>query len=185
MERSGSSVTDTTIVVMVLLLGGMFWLFTWLPSLGLRQEIEMWAVPMEDTNRENPVPLTEEALMQAREQFLYTCAKCHGFLADGYGPQYQLLIPRPLNFSHPEVQAQTDGEMFYKIKTGRGDMPEYGSRTTDEEIWQLVHYIRALPHLPGYYNVSNPDDPVLNPGVVPTSRPDTTVTAIPLTAPDR
>jgi len=184
-ERSGSAVTDTTIVILVLLLGGMFWLFTWLPSLGLRQEIEEWVVPAEFVGVENPVEFNVDVLTRSREQYLFTCAKCHGFLADGYGPQYQLLVPRPRNFSHPNVQNQTDGEIFYKISAGRGDMPEYGSRTTQQEIWELVWYVRAIPHLPGYYDETNPDDVILNPGTVPTARADTTVTAIPLIAPDR
>ena len=185
MERSGSSVTDTTIVILVLLLGGMFWFFTWLPSLGLRQDIEEWVVPAEFVGVQNPAPFSEDVLTRSREQFLFTCAKCHGFLADGFGPQYQLLVPRPRNFSHPEVQNQSDGELFYKISAGRSDMPEYGSRTSESEIWDFVWYVRALPHLPGYYDETDPDDIRLNPGSVATARPNTTVTAIPLIGPDR
>lgn len=185
MERSGSAVTDTTIVILVLLLGGMFWLFTWLPSLGLRQEIEEWLVPGQFEVQKNPLPLSEAVLVRAHHQYRFTCAKCHGHLADGNGPQVQLLVPRPRNFSHPEVQNQTDGAIFYKIWAGRGDMPEYGSRTSEEEIWELVWYVRAAPHMPGFYNETNPDDLVLNPGIVPTVPADTTLTPIPLIAPDR
>ena len=82
MERSGSSVTDTTIVVLTLLLGGFFWLITWLPSLGLRQAGDDWNIPAEVSARANPVVLSSDVLMRGREQYLFTCAKCHGFLAD-------------------------------------------------------------------------------------------------------
>ena len=95
MERSGSAVTDTTIVILVILLGGMFWLFTWLPSLGLRQETEDWLVPGQFEVQKNPLALTEDVLVRAHNQYRFTCAKCHGHLADGNGPQVQLLVPRP------------------------------------------------------------------------------------------
>ncbi len=168
-----------------MLLGGMFWVFTWLPSLGLRQELDEWMVPGQFLVMENPLPLSEPVLTRAHEQYRFTCAKCHGHLADGHGPQVQLLVPRPRNFSHPEVQNQTDGAIFYKIFAGRGDMPPYGSRATEEEIWELVWYVRAAPHMPGFYDESDPDDIVLNPGVVPTVRTGTSTTPIPLMAPDR
>jgi mono/diheme cytochrome c family protein len=182
-ERSGSSVTDTTIVVLTLLLGGFFWLITWLPSLGLRQAGDDWNIPAEVSARANPVVLSSDVLMRGREQYLFTCAKCHGFLADGHGPMWELMMPRPLNFTHREVQIRTDGDLFYIISTGRDTMPEYGSRTTETEIWELVHYIRATVHLPGHYDESDPNDLILNPGIITTARPDTPVTPIPLIGP--
>ena len=177
--------TDTTIVTLVLLMGGFFWLVTWLPSLDMRQTGDEWVVPAEVAAVESPIEVTDEVLVRAREQYLFTCAKCHGWLADGFGPMYQLLLPRARNFSHPDVQNNSDGELFHKIYVGRGDMPEYGSRATETEIWELVAYVRATPHLPGYYNETNPDDVILNPGQVTTASPDTTVTPIPLIQPDR
>ena len=183
MERSGSSVTDTTIVILTLMLGGFFWLITWLPSLGLRQAGDDWNIPAEVSARANPVALSSDVLMRGREQYLFTCAKCHVYLADGHGPMWELMMPRPLNFTHREVQSRTDGDLFYIISTGREVMPEYGSRTTEAEIWELVHYIRATVHLPGHYDESDPNDLILNPGIITTARPDSPVTPIPLIGP--
>ena len=179
MERTGSAISDQSIVVFTILMGGMIWLFTWLPSLGLRQEIGDWLVPGQYETMQNPIELSDAVLQDAREQYLFTCAKCHGYLAEGDGPQYQLLIPRPLPWGSSRVQNQTDGSMFYKIFVGRGDMPAYGHRTTEEEIWELIHYIRQIPNLPGHYN-RTVDPPVLNAGAALSSRIGTTVTPIPL-----
>ncbi|MBM4435760.1 MAG: cytochrome c [Actinobacteria bacterium] len=185
MERPGSAISDATVVVFVLLLGGMFWLFTWLPSLKLRQEIGEWVVPPEYVGLRNQVEFTPDVMQRAREQYLFTCAKCHGFLTEGDGPQYQLLIPRPLPWSSREVNAQSEGALYYKIWAGRGDMPEYGSRATEAEIWELVHYLKQVPHLPGHYNRLDPDRPRLNDGDPLRSRQNTTVTPIPLIQPSR
>jgi len=38
----------------------------------------------------------------------------------------------------------TDGELFYIIKNGKGEMPPEGSRVNKEGIWNLVNYVRSL-----------------------------------------
>jgi len=49
------------------------------------------------------------------------------------------------DFSKAVVQGQTDGDLFYKTKNGRDDMPGFGKKiTNDEDIWLLVNYIRGL-----------------------------------------
>ena len=49
------------------------------------------------------------------------------------------------DFSSEELQAQTDGTLFYKITTGREDMPSFEKKITDEEDrWLIVNYVRQL-----------------------------------------
>jgi mono/diheme cytochrome c family protein len=43
-----------------------------------------------------------------------------------------------------ECLKQTDGELFYKSKNGRGDMPKYDGKIDDTGLWQTVNYIRSL-----------------------------------------
>jgi mono/diheme cytochrome c family protein len=38
----------------------------------------------------------------------------------------------------------TDGELFYIIKVGKGDMPPEGARVKTDELWDLVNYVRSL-----------------------------------------
>jgi mono/diheme cytochrome c family protein len=42
------------------------------------------------------------------------------------------------------LKDRTDGEVFYIIKTGHGDMPPEGNRVKPEQLWDLVNYIRSL-----------------------------------------
>jgi mono/diheme cytochrome c family protein len=37
-----------------------------------------------------------------------------------------------------------DGELFYVIKNGKGKMPGEGDRAKDDDIWNLVIYVRGL-----------------------------------------
>jgi mono/diheme cytochrome c family protein len=49
------------------------------------------------------------------------------------------------DFTNPDVQkARTDGEWFYITRKGKGEMPPEGDRVKDEEVWNIVNYIRAF-----------------------------------------
>ena len=42
------------------------------------------------------------------------------------------------------MKNRTDGELFYIIRNGKGeDMPPEGDRAKDDDIWNMVNYIRA------------------------------------------
>ena len=51
--------------------------------------------------------------------------------------------PRPKSLQDKAVQAQTDGELFWKISEGREAMPGWKS-ISEKERWSLVHYVRVL-----------------------------------------
>jgi mono/diheme cytochrome c family protein len=53
------------------------------------------------------------------------------------------LQPKPLDWSSPAVQRDTDGELFWKITNGRGAMPAW-KQLPETERWQIVNYIRTL-----------------------------------------
>ena len=42
------------------------------------------------------------------------------------------------------LKDMTDGEMFYIIKNGKGQMTGEADRVKPEEIWNLVNYVRSL-----------------------------------------
>jgi len=42
------------------------------------------------------------------------------------------------------LDEHTDGELFYKIKEGVGDfMPAFEDQLPDEDIWDIVNYLRS------------------------------------------
>jgi hypothetical protein len=60
------------------------------------------------------------------------------------GPKSIGLNTPVASFLTAECQKQTDGDLFYKSKTGRGDMPKYEGKIDDNGLWQTVNYIRSL-----------------------------------------
>ena len=69
------------------------------------------------------------------------CQMCHG--ADGKGsPAGQKLGVR--DFHSPEVAKESDAELFKITKEGKGKMPKYDGKLTDDQIKGLIKYIRTL-----------------------------------------
>jgi len=69
------------------------------------------------------------------------CQMCHG--ADGKGsPAGQKMGVR--DFHSPEVAKESDAELFKITKEGKGKMPKQEGKLTDDQIKQLIAYIRKL-----------------------------------------
>jgi len=113
-------------------------------NLNVKTQPKPWIVPSEYKAMTNPVAKVEES--NKTGQVLYTkyCASCHGKTGLGDGVKARVLNDFPGNFSDASYQGQTDGEQFYKTKFGRGEMPKYEGRCTDEEIWKMVNYMRTF-----------------------------------------
>ena len=71
-------------------------------------------------------------------------ASCHGKVGLGDGVKARALKTHPGDFSGPAFQNQTDGEHFYKTKFGRDEMPKYEGKLSDDDIWNIVNYMRTF-----------------------------------------
>lgn len=85
---------------------------------------------------------TASAQGSAEKNYAAKCATCHG--ADGHAnvPAGKALKAR--DFHAPEVQAQTDADMTAIIAKGKNKMPAYEKQLKENEIKDLVEYVRAL-----------------------------------------
>ncbi|MGH9713545.1 MAG: c-type cytochrome [Candidatus Acidiferrales bacterium] len=103
------------------------------------------AIPEEAAKMANPVKATAASTAQAKKTFGYDCAMCHAANGDGKG---DLAVDMKLNLSDfrdpAALKEKTDGELFYIIKNGRGEMPSEGDRAKTDEIWNLVIYVRSF-----------------------------------------
>ncbi len=74
------------------------------------------------------------------------CVDCHGERGEGNGPLASQFDPRPRNFAcRQTVNGVPDGQLHWIIENGSPAtaMPSFGF-LSDEEIWQLVIYLRSL-----------------------------------------
>jgi mono/diheme cytochrome c family protein len=102
-------------------------------------------IPDEWVNKVNPVKPTTESQARAKQIYGWDCAMCHGDNGDGKGDvaAEQKLAMR--DFRDPSSLSRlTDGEMFYIIHDGKGQMPSEGPRAKTDEVWNLVIYLRKM-----------------------------------------
>lgn len=120
---------------------------TWIPlSAQAQEEPERWTAPAEADTLANPFSHEDaEALAAGQETFVMLCAACHGDRGDGTGAAGQAWNPPPADFTTDEVQSQTDGALYWKISEGNPPaMLQYKNLISEEEIWQLVTYLRTF-----------------------------------------
>ena len=100
--------------------------------------------------KETKNPLTEQVAAAAAGKMRYaeTCAGCHGDTGHGDGPAAAAFDPKPADLTKSEVMSATDGTLFLVVKQGKmrnGKVTmEPVKILTDEQIWQIIAYVRTL-----------------------------------------
>jgi len=103
------------------------------------------AIPVAAAKTPNPVKATPESIERAKKWWTLDCAMCHNKNGDGKGDTAKEMKLTMTDFTDPAtLKDHTDGELYYVIKKGYGDMPPEGDRIKTEEGWDLVNYVRAL-----------------------------------------
>lgn len=151
-----------TIVLAVLIAGDLALAVLIRRGLSARQEpslmeaiiartVRHFATPLSMRRARNPVPLTPEALADAREHWADHCATCHGNDGSGQTEIGRNLYPKAPDMRTEHTQDLTDGELFWIIKNGvrLTGMPAWGDPAghDDADNWKLVHFIRHLPKI--------------------------------------
>jgi mono/diheme cytochrome c family protein len=103
-----------------------------------------WTVPANFKTMKNPVAKDDASTKAGKTLYDKNCASCHGKTGLGDGVKARALKTFPGDFSKAEYQDQTDGEHFYKTKTGRSEMPKYEGKMSDTDIWNTVNYMRTF-----------------------------------------
>jgi mono/diheme cytochrome c family protein len=102
----------------------------------VRQRDPEWTAPPDAAEKTNPLANRPETAAGGRKLFHQRCSTCHGDDARGtsWGP----------DLTTRAVQAQADGELFWKITSGntRTGMPTF-SFLPELQRWQLVLHIRG------------------------------------------
>jgi mono/diheme cytochrome c family protein len=91
-----------------------------------------------------PIPASSSSIAAGAELYQKQCAVCHGLEGLGDGPQAANLEPPPANM-RIHVPLHKDRELYGFISQGFPGtaMPTYADGLTQEEIWNLVNYLRA------------------------------------------
>jgi mono/diheme cytochrome c family protein len=102
-------------------------------------------VPADAAQMVNPVKPNVESRAKAKKMYGYDCAMCHGVTGDGKGDMVTDMKLTLKDYTDPAaLKDVSDGEMFYIIKNGKGQMSGEGDRAKADDIWNLVIYVRSL-----------------------------------------
>ena len=79
----------------------------------------------------------------ATQLYSKNCASCHG--RDGRSKTFKAKLNHARNISDPEWQERvSDERIFNSIMNGKGKMPAYGKKLSEQEIDALVTHVRSL-----------------------------------------
>jgi mono/diheme cytochrome c family protein len=99
--------------------------------------------PEESRKLTNPVKPNAESLAVGKKYYGYDCAMCHGTTGNGKG-EVDTGEKLP-DFTSPEsLKGKTDGQLYCSLKAGKGHMPVEPARTSQNDLWNLVNYVRSL-----------------------------------------
>lgn len=99
---------------------------------------EKWEAPADAAAKPNPEAKNPDAPAAGRKLYMRTCVGCHE--EDGSGKD-----TGAADLRSPEVQAQSDGALFWKITNGNTDagMPSFAS-LPETDRWDVVTFLRTL-----------------------------------------
>ncbi len=102
-------------------------------------------IPPEEAKRPNPVKPEPSSIAEGGRLFTTQCAMCHGKEGDGKGDLAQDMQLKLRDYRDPAaLKDVTDGELFYILTKGKGEMPGQGDRMSEKQCWHLINFIRSL-----------------------------------------
>jgi len=102
----------------------------------------LWVAPPDSKEYKPTVAKNAESLKMGKDVYMKYCMLCHGEKGDGKGPSGASLPIPPADFTDKKRMAQSEGELAWKIVTGRGMMPAWEPVLSEPEIWSVIHFIK-------------------------------------------
>ena len=120
-------------------------------SKGCVQERKTKKAPDSYRTKKNPLTVSQSHIQAGKALFMkdakpVPCQMCHGKKGDGKGPGAGGMNPRPRDFTCSSMMNDIpDGQLFWIVKNGSPGTGMMAFRKLkDDQIWQLVHYLRTL-----------------------------------------
>jgi mono/diheme cytochrome c family protein len=96
----------------------------------------------------NPLPVSQAAIQEGGEHFQRHCQVCHGLDGHNTGVPFASKMDPPVpDLGSADVQGYSDGQLKWIVENGvsPSGMPGWKGILSDEQMWQIVHYLRHLP----------------------------------------
>lgn len=114
-------------------------MFSFLPLWSMAHE---WMAPKSATEIKNPITPDSDSIEKGKNSYVQSCAVCHGDNIEGLPAQEVGLGMSPPNLKK-RIRTHSDGDFFWKIQEGKGEMPSFKDDLAEDEIWEIINYMRA------------------------------------------
>ncbi len=101
-----------------------------------------WLAPEKESKIQNPVPRTQSSSDRGLETYAQFCVYCHGIDSKGLPASATKLKKHSPNLIE-RLKNHSEGDFHWKIKKGKGEMPSFREELSDNEIWNLINYIKS------------------------------------------
>jgi mono/diheme cytochrome c family protein len=109
-----------------------------------RARAELWVVVTAFLAMTACEPRDQTPVGRGGRVFQRTCSGCHG--PDGRGVMRLGLAKPPRDLTNADFHAHvTDDQLRSVIRTGKGQMPAFGGLMGDDDLNDVIAYIRTLP----------------------------------------
>lgn len=103
-----------------------------------------WEAPAEYASMKSPFKFSPEFVKKGKELYMQRCEICHGSEGKGNGGYNSPKWKQSTNLASTVVQANSDGELFYKVTTNRDRHPASKLIYSEEERWAVVAFLRTF-----------------------------------------
>ncbi len=101
-----------------------------------------WEAPKKEAQRNNPTPFTPKSINNGKTIFIELCSHCHGESATGLKSEETGLEKNTGNL-YKRLMSHSDGDFFWKIRNGKGEMPSFADELNENQIWDVINYIKS------------------------------------------
>ncbi|MBT8362489.1 MAG: c-type cytochrome [Desulfobacterales bacterium] len=100
-----------------------------------------WMAPQKAAEIKNPFMMEDQSIQRGKDIYVQNCATCHGDDMQGRTAAEAGLEMGPPDLKK-RISTHSDGDFFWKIQNGRGDMPGFRGDLPENETWDVINYIR-------------------------------------------
>ncbi len=101
-----------------------------------------WMAPKRIADAKNPIKMSSASIEKGKISYTQNCAVCHSNNLEGL-PAEKVGLEMDSPNLKKRIRTHSDGDFFWKIQEGRGEMPSFMNDLSHEDTWHVINYIRA------------------------------------------
>ncbi len=100
-----------------------------------------WIVPDDQKEKRSDFAFDDTVVTAGETLYMTNCKSCHGDPGQG---NVIALNPAPSDPASEKVQGNNDGELYYKMREGKGLMPSFKNILSVRQTWEVIAFVRSF-----------------------------------------